>query len=95
MRHYGEMWNQSKKSKQLKHIYQNGPVGSNHGNLQNTPLLALGYRALRKLPWCTVRGYGERGLNTGGDGTDNGGDNGEEGPERTASGNDGVGSEAG
>ena len=24
---------------------RNGPVGSNHGKLQNTPLLALGYRA--------------------------------------------------
>ena len=33
-----------------------GPVGSNHGNLQNTPLLALSYRALRELPRCTVRG---------------------------------------
>ena len=35
---------------------KHGPVGSNHGNLQNTPLLALGYRALRELPRCTVRG---------------------------------------
>ena len=33
-----------------------GPVGSNHGNLQNPPLLALGYRALQELPRCTVRG---------------------------------------
>ena len=32
----------------------NGPVGSNHGNLQNTPLLALGYRALRELPRCIL-----------------------------------------
>ena len=37
----------------------NGPVGSNHGNLQNTPLLALDYRALRGLPRCTARGEGE------------------------------------
>ena len=66
-------------------------MGSNHGNLQNTPLLALGYRALRELPRCTVRGYGERGLNTGRGGTENGRDNGEGGPERAASGNDGVG----
>ena len=43
-------------------------MGSNHGNLQNTPLLALGYRALRELPRCTVRGEGERGSNTGGAG---------------------------
>ena len=33
-----------------------GLVGSNHSNLQNTPLLALGYRALRELPRCTVWG---------------------------------------
>ena len=39
----------------------NGPVGSNHGNLQNTPLVALGYRALRGLPRCTVRGEVDRG----------------------------------
>ena len=38
------------------HLFLYGPVGSNHGNLQNTPLLALGYRALRELPRCTVRG---------------------------------------
>ena len=74
---------------------RNGPVGSNHSNLQNTPLLALGYWALRELPGCTVRGLGERGLNTGGGGTDNVGDNGEGGPERTASGSDGIGSGAG
>ena len=37
-------------------ISDDGPVGSNHGNLQNTPLLALSYRALRELPRCTVRG---------------------------------------
>ena len=36
--------------------HKSGPVGSNHGNLQNTPLLALGYRALRELPRCMVRG---------------------------------------
>ena len=34
----------------------NGLVGSNHGNLQNTLLLALCYRALRELPRCTVQG---------------------------------------
>ena len=72
----------------------NGPVGSNHGNLQNTPLLSLGYRALRELPRCTVLGLGV-GLNTGGGGNDNGGDNGEGGPGGTASGSDGVGGEAG
>ena len=38
----------------------NGPVGSNHGSLQKPPLLALGHRALRDLPRCTVRGSGER-----------------------------------
>ena len=38
--------------------YQVGPVVSNHGNLQNTLLLALGYRALRGLPRCTARGGG-------------------------------------
>ena len=32
-----------------------GPVGSNHGNLQNPPLLVLGYRALQELTRCTVR----------------------------------------
>ena len=32
------------------HGVLNGPVGCNHGNLQNTPLLALGYRALGGLP---------------------------------------------
>ena len=37
-------------------ISVDGPVGSNHGNLQNPPLLALGYRALRELPRCTVQG---------------------------------------
>ena len=70
-------------------------MGSNHVNLQNIPLLALGYRALRELPWCTVRGLGERGINTGGGGTNNGGDNGEGRPEGTAGGSDGVGGEAG
>ena len=34
----------------------NGPVGSNHGSLQNPPLLALGHRALRELPRCAVQG---------------------------------------
>ena len=42
------------------HIMVHGPVGSNHGILQNPPLLALGHRALRDLPRCTVRGSGER-----------------------------------
>ena len=37
-----------------------GPLGSNHGSLQKPPLLALGHRALRDLPRCTVRGSGER-----------------------------------
>ena len=46
---------------------------------------------------CRGVQYGERerGLNTGGGGTDNGGDNGEGGPGRTASRSDGVGGEAG
>ena len=35
---------------------KHGPMGSNHGSLQNPPLLALGHRALRDLLWCTVRG---------------------------------------
>ena len=42
--------------KSLRYTYEYGPVGSNHGNLQNPPLLALGHRALRELPRCTVRG---------------------------------------
>ena len=33
-----------------------GPVGSNQGSLQNPPLIALGHRAIRELPRCTVRG---------------------------------------
>ena len=46
---------------------------------------------------CRGVRYGdrERGLNTGGGGTDNVGDNGEGGPGGTASGSDGVGGEAG
>ena len=35
-----------------------GPLGSNHGNIQNTLLLALGYRALRGLPRCMAQGEG-------------------------------------
>ena len=70
-------------------------MGSNHSSLQKPLILALGHRALRDLPRCTVRGSGERGFNTGGGGTENSRDNGEGGPERTASGNGGVGSGAG
>ena len=69
-------------------------MGSNHGNLQNTPLLSLGYRELRD---CRGVRYGERerGLNMGRGGTDNGGDNGEGGPGGTASGSNGAWGEAG
>ena len=50
-------------------IYLNiyGPVGSNHGSLQNTLLLALGHRALRDLPRCTVQGLGARRANEEGE----------------------------
>ena len=63
---------------------------SNHGNLQNTLLLALGYRALRGLPRCTAQG----GINTG-DGIGNGEDNGEGRPAGMASGSGGKRGEAG
>ena len=42
----------------VQHIndVSDGPVGSNHGSLQKPLLLALGHRAIRDLPRCTVRG---------------------------------------
>ena len=45
-------------SKSYPDSYVTGPVVSNHGNLQNTLLLALCYRALRGLPWCAAWGEG-------------------------------------
>ena len=71
-------------------------MGSNHGSLQNPPLLGLGHRALREFSAVYGTGIGREGaLTQGGGGTDNGGANGEGGSEWPASGNGDVGSGAG